>query len=353
MLCNTVRTLEDVAINYDMVGHKERAVVIPRLPNRGLILIVGSSGSGKSTILRSLFPDELSPLEISDGPLLTNFSSIENGERLLKAFGLLSIPTWFRPFKMLSNGEQHRAECALRVDRGFKCIDEFTSVVDRPTAKSLSVALRRFCKDQNIIVATCHHDVEEWLCPDVIYDTDSQKFIDRRYLQRPPIRLTIKPSTVENWVRFKKHHYLTDGLHPACHCYIATIDDDVPVGFVAVIHGTGRDVHSYWRESRLVVLPEFQSLGIGKVLSEEVAKIYVEQGKRYFSKTAHPSLGEYRNKSPLWRATITNQKSRQSYLKDGVPRNSKNYGVKYDTVIRDANRICYSHEYIGRKEETT
>lgn len=120
------------------------------------------------------------------------------------------------------------------------------------------------------------------------------------------------------------------------------------MAFSAVVHGCGRDIRSYWRESRIVVLPEWQGMGIGSKFSEAVASIYTSRGKRFFSKTAHPALGEYRNKHPeRWRATSTNMQKRPSYLKkDGTARNEKGFGKSAEAIVRDANRVCYSHEYI-------
>jgi len=53
----------------------------------------------------------------------------------LSAVGLNSVPSWCRPYHVLSNGEQFRARMAamLNSDTSF---DEFTSVVDRTIAKS-------------------------------------------------------------------------------------------------------------------------------------------------------------------------------------------------------------------------
>jgi GNAT superfamily N-acetyltransferase len=45
-----------------------------------------------------------------------------------------------------------------------------------------------------------------------------------------------------------------------------------------------------------VILPEFQGMGIGTAFSDAIAEIYVSRGLRYFSKTAHPSFGEHREK---------------------------------------------------------
>ena len=99
-------------------------------------------------------------------------------------------------------------------------------------------------------------------------------------------------------------------------------------------------------------MPEFQGMGIGTAFSDAIAEMYVSKGMRYFSKTAHPSFGEHREKSPLWRATSTNRKSRKSsyLLKDGTIRSMPGYGGNAQIALRDADRVCYSHEYIGAKK---
>jgi GNAT superfamily N-acetyltransferase len=149
---------------------------------------------------------------------------------------------------------------------------------------------------------------------------------------------------------FRRHHYLDSRMSKSVHCYVGLIGDK-PVAFHAAIHSTNRDIHSYWRGHRTVILPEFQGMGIGTAFSDAIAQIYVDRGLRYFSKTAHPSFGEHREKSPLWRPTSTNRKSRKgSYLlKDGTIRAMPGYGGNAQIALRDADRVCYSHEYIGKK----
>ena len=133
----------------------------------------------------------------------------------------------------------------------------------------------------------------------------------------------------------------------SCHFYTAYINAQ-PVAFIAIIHRCGRDIRSYWGESRLVVLPEFQGLGIGFAVSELIAMEYTSRGLRYFSKTAHPALGVKRNNSVKWRATSTNMQKRRSYLtKDGKARKQKSFGKTEEAIYRDAKRVCFSHEYIG------
>lgn len=336
---------------YDLVDVDE-SFTVPVIPEKGLILLCGSSGSGKSTILRKSFKEHTATF--SDAPLFLNFSSESNAERFLIACGLRSIPAWKRSFSQLSMGEQHRAYCAKGLDEGVEYIDEFTSVVDRNTAKALSFSMQKYFRLSGmarLVIASCHRDIIEWLNPDYIYDTDKQEWVEtslpRGCLWRPNVTMEISPCSVEDWIYFKKHHYLTGNISKSCHCYIGTISGE-PVAFSAIIHSCGRDIHTYWRESRLVIKPEFQGLGLGKAMSEAVAEIYTATGKRFFSKTAHTALGEYRNHSTRWRATSTNGQRRLSYLKkDGSARNQKGYGKTTKEILRDFNRVCYSHEYIG------
>jgi ABC-type ATPase involved in cell division/GNAT superfamily N-acetyltransferase len=347
--------LDEIRARYDIKDYVESPVVIPDLPTDGIVLIVGTSGSGKSTILRSLGKAQQPQVEFYN-TVIENFSSPERGEELLLACGLRSIPTWFRPPHTLSNGEHHRFEMAMCLDQNINTIDEFTSVVDRDTAKSLALSVRKYYDRRGttdpLYIASCHRDIVEWLDPDYIYDTDLCVLENRRSLLRlgrqPELTLTIRSTTPDYWRYFSKYHYLDTKMSRSVHCYVLLLGDK-PIGFHAAIHSTNRDIHSYWRGHRTVILPEFQGMGIGTAFSDAIAEIYVSRGYRYFSKTAHPSFGEHRQKSPLWRATSTNLKSRLgSYLlKDGTARKMPGYGGT--TTARDAGRLCYSHEYIGKK----
>ena len=347
--------LETIKTKYDIKDYKEARVEIPKLPADGIVLIVGTSGSGKSTILRSL--GELKQPRVDDeAHVIDNFSTPERGEELLLSCGLRTIPAWFRPPTTLSNGERHRFEMAVSLDQGINTIDEFTSVVDRDTAKSLAYSVRKYYDQQNtqtpLYIASCHRDITEWLDPDYVYDTDLCVLENRRSLhrlgRRPPISLTIRSASNTYWRLFGKYHYLDTALARGAHCYVGLIDNK-PVVFGAVIHSTSGTLHSYWRGHRTVVLPEFQGLGIGSAFSDAVAEIYHSRGLLYYSKTAHPAFGEHRNRSALWQATSTNGKSRAaSYLnKDGSKRAMPGYGGT--TVERDAARVCYSHKYIGKQ----
>ena len=88
------------------------------------------------------------------------------------------------------------------------------------------------------------------------------------------------------------------------------------------------------------MLPDYQGLGLGVRISDATAEMFLMQGCRYFSKTAHPRMGEYRNRSPLWKPTSKNGRTREDY---GTGKDT--YEQRYK--MKHAHRLCYSHEYIG------
>jgi ABC-type ATPase with predicted acetyltransferase domain len=165
---------------YDL-HEVDESFAIPEKPETGLTLLVGSSGSGKSTILKEWGLEENVLQEFV--PLHEMFSNELACEKLLTACGLRTIPAWLRPLSQLSNGERHRAEIALSMDKGQTVFDEFSSVVDRNTARSLSVAMRRHYDQEQLesmIFATCHRDVIDWLLPCNIYDTDKREWVKKK-----------------------------------------------------------------------------------------------------------------------------------------------------------------------------
>ena len=243
--------IDKIKKKYDIGDYQESPVDVPNLPADGIVLIVGTSGSGKSTILRSLGKVK-TPVVPQDVDVISSFSSPERGEELLLACGLRSIPTWFRPPATLSNGEFHRFEMALALDQGIATVDEFTSVVDRDTAKSLALSVRKFYDRRGttdpLYIASCHRDIIEWLDPEYVYDTDLCVLENRRSLlrlgTRPELVLTIKSASVDYWRYFSKYHYLDTAISRSAHYYVLLLGDK-PIGFHAAIHSTNRDIHTY------------------------------------------------------------------------------------------------------------
>lgn len=147
--------------------------------NWNIMLICGKSGSGKSTILREIFGD-VKPIEIDrNKAVISQFPNISEEDvcDLLSSIGLSSVPTWLRKPNELSNGERARFDIAKAIydaNGGIVVLDEYTSVVNRAAAKSMSYALQRYARQKNIkiIIASCHFDIIEWLQPDYIFNLE-------------------------------------------------------------------------------------------------------------------------------------------------------------------------------------
>lgn len=299
-------------------------------------LIVGPSGSGKSTLLKK-FGDVSSYKWDKDKCIASQFGTAEDAQTRLAAVGLNSVPAWLRPYHVLSTGEKYRADLAMQLKTGA-VVDEFTSVIDRPVAISCASAVSRYVSKQglrNVVFASCHYDIIDWLQPEWVYDTMTKKLSYRGLARRPVIELEVLPCRVEAWSMFSKHHYLTEDINKSAKHWLCAWGSNV-VGFASAIAYPSGTVKNAYREHRTVVLPDYQGLGIGVRLSDAVAEIHTQQGYRYFSKTAHPRMGEYRNNSPLWKPTSKNMIERKDVTNENVRWVSRKV-------------FSYSHEYIANK----
>jgi GNAT superfamily N-acetyltransferase len=306
----------------------------------GIGLIVGPSGSGKSTLLKQ-FGAEADIQWETGKSVASHFGSADEARTRLGAVGLNSIPAMLRPYHVLSTGEKFRADLARRL-QDDAVIDEFTSVVDRTVAKSCSYALRRHIDQsalRRIVLATCHYDIIEWLQPDWIFDTNTGQMAGRGLVQRPRIDIELLPCTAAAWPIFRPHHYLDANLNQTSRCWLA-IWDGVAVGFASIIAFPNGAFSKAWREHRTVVLPDYQGLGIGVRISDAVGAMVKAEGGRLFSKTSNHRMGDYRERSPSWRATSKNRRKRLDYNHDRPTKETPHKD-------RHTHRLCYSHEYVG------
>lgn len=147
-------------------------------------LIVGNSGTGKTTIAKELFPDAyVTDYKYEGETILDDMPegcSVEDITKAFSAVGFSSAPSWLKPYAVLSNGEKMRVDIAraLLEPNPLVVFDEFTSVVDRNIAKISSFAVQKAIRrsDKKFIAVGCHFDVEDWLLPDWVFDTNSMTF---------------------------------------------------------------------------------------------------------------------------------------------------------------------------------
>ena len=146
-----------------------------------IFLICGRSGSGKSTILRNIADKDVKmPSYDNSRCVIRQFPSLteEQACDLLSGVGLSSVPIWLRKPNELSNGERARLDVCKSIydasenGENIVFIDEFTSVVNRDAAKSMSFALQRYARQNGmrLVIASCHFDIIDWLQPDYIFN---------------------------------------------------------------------------------------------------------------------------------------------------------------------------------------
>jgi GNAT superfamily N-acetyltransferase len=87
---------------------------------------------------------------------------------------------------------------------------------------------------------------------------------------------------------FRQYHYLSVNLGAGVRCYCAVYQNK-PIAFVAV--AAVRMRAKYYRVSRLVVLPDYQGIGVGKRLLNFIAELYISQTKLpFYLVTSNPQL---------------------------------------------------------------
>ena len=301
-----------------------------------ILCIVGASGSGKSTF--SKYFGEPKKIDWNNNKsIVSNFK--ENGIERLCAVGLNSIPTWCKPRNVLSVGEGFRVDLARSIESGC-VIDEFTSTVDRNVAISCSKSIGKYIREKNLkkcVFVSCHKDFIDFLQPDIVIDLDDECIYDTRGLVRQNLQLSIYETTNKNevWSIFRKHHYLSKDLNVASKMYIAFLGKEL-VGMIAIMPHPGMIQNAY-RIHRLVVLPDFQGLGIGKRLLEEITFLYASKGATIYIRTSHIKLAKTLLKSSDW---VETQRSGTQ---------SPQCGVLWKVID---NRVPYSFKYVGNHEPT-
>jgi ABC-type lipoprotein export system ATPase subunit len=298
---------------FDVVpGAKSETIINADLPidekDWEIGLIVGASGSGKTTVANEIFKDHIyNEFNWSaNGSILDDLPksiSIKEIISTLSSVGFSSPPSWLRPYGALSTGEKFRVSVAraLLESKDICVIDEFTSVVDRVVAKIGSCAVAKTIRrnKKKFVAVSCHSDIIEWLQPDWIYRPATNEFQWRFLQQRPAIDLRIRKVHRSAWELFKRHHYLTAKISNAAQCFLATWEG-VPVAFFSYIHFVNNRLNKTKSGHRVVVLPDYQGVSIGNRLMEHVASCLRAIGFDYIGRSASPAIINYWARSTKW-----------------------------------------------------
>lgn len=277
-------------------------------------LVVGPSGSGKTSLGRKVFGDESAMYEARDWPsdrpivdAIAPGGSFDDVTAALAAVGLGSVPTWLRPYPVLSNGEKFRADLARVICEAPArvVIDEFTSVVDRQIAKFGALAFQKSWRRTagQCVLLSCHYDIAEWIEPDWVFDTATGKFTGRGLHRRPSFELELWETDRRYWPLFEPHYYLNLPSMIAGTYYVGTVEGELVAHACLTTMNGMREA----RASRLVVMPEWQGVGVGMRFLNEVCARWRRGDNRYgkamttLFHTSHPGLcAAFRRDKKRW-----------------------------------------------------
>jgi predicted acetyltransferase len=171
--------------------------------------------------------------------------------------------------------------------------------------------------DKKFIAVTCHFDVQDWLIPDWIFNTDTMSFqsFEGQKKNRPKIKFEIYQTQHKSiWKMFAKHHYLSHSHNNSANVFLALINEEI-AGFLSVLHFPHPKVKNMKKVHRLVILPDYQGAGFGIKFLNEIANIYKKQKNRFVIVTSSPSLIFNLKKSDRWNCI---RFGRVSETKNGV-----------------------------------
>jgi energy-coupling factor transporter ATP-binding protein EcfA2 len=334
-------------------------------------VIVGPSGSGKSSMGRKIFGEE-SFYEPSnwptDKPIVDAISPEGDFDAVtgaLATVGLGSVPCWLRPYHALSNGERFRADLAKIVSEAPAkiVVDEFTSVVDRQIAKFGALAFQKAWRRTNgqAVLLSCHYDVLDWLEPDWVFDTGKQTFLRGSLRRRPKFKLEIQQTDSGYWSLFKNHYYLNLPLPVAAQYFVGAVDGE-PVCHLAMTTKSLRKGAFEGRATRLVVMPEWQGAGVGMRFLNAICEMWLrgenKWGRHLTSQfhTSHPGLCAGLRRDPKWHQVSANlygaNKVRSTASTNASARKQGKEEVGKGTGFGGHFRAIQGFRYYGEIEQT-
>ena len=119
-------------------------------------------------------------------------------------------------------------------------------------------------------------------------------------------------------------------------CY-GLYDEDKIIGFCAVLHQPHGVTRNLKRCSRLVILPDYQGIGLGTKFLNEVAKMYVQRGWDFRIVTSAKNMIKALNKSTEWKLMrwsankCSSNKNAIDYKRETMRNDNKTAAFKYES----------------------
>ena len=334
----------------NVTEHFEGDIDLPAEWNIGLI--VGHSGTGKTTIARELFADSIvDQMQYTHESILDDMPRECTTEQICKALNSVGFSAppqlaeiLLRTFERREDALRHSTRNArtarnVRVRRihfrrrSRRSADRIVRTTEsdqtrRKEVRRCDVSLRRRT------VAHARLDLQHGHNAVSDHGSRSSK------KNRPEIKIDIFETRQKQhyWRIFRKYHYLNHSFNEAAHVYIATVNGSL-AAMVAVLAFPHPKTKNIWREHRIVVLPDYQGIGISRHLTDFIAQRYKDAGNRYICATSHTVLIMSRKSNPNW---ITTRIGRAA----GVSKSKKR-----QVNVTSHARITASFEYIGSSAE--
>jgi len=137
---------------------------------------------------------------------------------------------------------------------------------------------------------------------------------------------------------FAKYHYLSHSFNKAASVFIMTIDNNL-CGFCAVLPFPHPIKKNIYKEHRTVILPDYQGIGLSKILRNFIAEYYIMQNKSFITTTSSPALINSMKNDKNWRCTRIGRASKGG--SNGLIQNKN----KDKSTSND--RITTSWEYVN------
>lgn len=126
---------------------------------------------------------------------------------------------------------------------------------------------------------------------------------------------------------------MTSNIANSSQCYGLYTDKNKIIGFIAIIHFPSI-IKNLKKVHRLVILPDYQGIGLGSKLLDEVAKIYSKDFDVRITTSA----------KNLVKSLVRNKK----WILKFQGRTNKQNGIKYNKGVSSRNKNICTFKYIGR-----
>lgn len=151
---------------------------------------------------------------------------------------------------------------------------------------------------------------------------------------QPQKQFEVRKCGRSEWTKFRKYHYLSSDLSTAAVCYGLFDNDDI-IGFCGVLHQPHSKNKMLKRVSRLVILPDYQGIGLATKFLDVIARHYTKQGFTFTIVTSAKNMIYALHKSSKWKMTrwsvnkTNNAKSKIDYRRKSARTDCKTGGFRY------------------------